>query len=264
MRPPALVLALVLALVAAGCASPKRERGLPDGIAVLGDSISRATNVQGDSFGDQPLHSWATGNDANDPVLSHFERLKALDPSLDVVAFNDARPGARMADMQQQAREAAKQRARYVVVLLGANDVCAGTAISEFSAELHTGAAALAELDATVLVASVPDVPELVELYGDNATARAVWSAFDVCPRVLARGADLAAARALIDAYDAALRDEAQARGWMWDGGAVHDVAYERADVSTVDYFHPSLAGQARLAEATWNAGPYARWPAHT
>ena len=30
---------------------------------------------------------------------------------------------------------------------------------------------------------------------------------------------------------------------------------FGRSDVSNLDYFHPSLAGQARLASITWSAG---------
>ena len=37
-----------------------------------------------------------------------------------------------------------------------------------------------------------------------------------------------------------------------WDGGATFDTPFTTADVSTVDYFHPSLAGQAKLATTTW------------
>jgi lysophospholipase L1-like esterase len=254
--------ALLLSLLLAGCALPgpgpaPGAPALPSGIAVLGDSISRATNVAGDSFGDRPAHSWATGSDPDDGVESHLERLRALDPALDIVPFNDARAGARIDDMARQAEEAVRQRAQYVVVLFGANDVCAGTPAREFAAELARGAEALAPLGAEVLVASVPDVTQLVALYGENETARTVWAAYDICPRVLAPGADLGASRALVAAYHDALRAEAEARGWRWDGGAVRDVAYEAGDVSTVDYFHPSLSGQARLAEATWRVGPY-------
>lgn len=250
--------AVLLCLLLAGCSARDAEDRFPDGVAVLGDSISRATNVNGDSFGDQPIHSFATGSAPDDGIVSHFERLKALEPGLDIVPFNDARAGARIDEMSEQAQSAGKQRAEYVIVLLGANDVCAGTSPADFTASLRAGASALAPLGAQVLIASVPDVAKLVDLYGENETARAVWEGFHICPRVLAADADLDAARALVLAYNGALEAEASARGWRWDGGAVTDVVYQPGDVSTVDYFHPSLAGQARLAEVTWAAGPYA------
>ena len=38
------------------------------------------------------------------------------------------------------------------------------------------------------------------------------------------------------------------------DDGALHDLQFERADVSEVDDFHPSRRGQAALAAAAWPA----------
>lgn len=246
-------------LLVAGCALPGRDAALalPDGIAVLGDSISRAANVQGESFGDQPIHAWATGTDAKDSVRSHFERLRAL--GADIVPFNDARSGARMSDLARQADDAVRQRAQHVVILMGANDACASPAtdVAAFRAQFADAADRLETLGATVLVASIPDVAQLAALYGDNDTARAVWRAYDVCPTALGEDADPAAVRARIVAYNAALREETLARGWVWDDGAVFATAYAAGDVSTVDFFHPSLAGQGRLADATWAKSPY-------
>jgi hypothetical protein len=37
-----------------------------------------------------------------------------------------------------------------------------------------------------------------------------------------------------------------------FDGYAVFDYAFARSHVSRLDYFHPSLAGQATLASITW------------
>lgn len=164
-----------------------------------------------------------------------------------------------MSDLARQAEDAARQRAQHVVVLMGANDACASppTDVAAFRAQLGAAAQTLAALDAVVLVASIPDVAQLAELYGDNDTARAVWKAYDVCPNALREGADLAAVRARISAYNDALREETLARGWTWDDGAAFETAYASADVSTVDFFHPSLAGQARLANVTWAKSPY-------
>ena len=40
-----------------------------------------------------------------------------------------------------------------------------------------------------------------------------------------------------------------------WDGGATFGYAFTAKDVSTVDYFHPSVTGQASLAGVSWPAG---------
>ena len=42
-----------------------------------------------------------------------------------------------------------------------------------------------------------------------------------------------------------------------FDNYAVANYAFTKADISTRDYFHPSLAGQATLAAITW---PTTQW----
>ena len=44
-----------------------------------------------------------------------------------------------------------------------------------------------------------------------------------------------------------------------WDQGATFDHLFVKSDVSTVDYFHPSVSGQGTLANITW---PKSWWAA--
>jgi hypothetical protein len=37
-----------------------------------------------------------------------------------------------------------------------------------------------------------------------------------------------------------------------FDGNAVYNYAFSKTQVSKLDYFHPSLSGQAALASITW------------
>ena len=37
-----------------------------------------------------------------------------------------------------------------------------------------------------------------------------------------------------------------------FDGGAVFNYQFSTSHISTLDYFHPSLSGQATLAGLTW------------
>jgi hypothetical protein len=39
-----------------------------------------------------------------------------------------------------------------------------------------------------------------------------------------------------------------------FDGNAVFSHQFSKSEVSRLDYFHPSLAGQAALASITWSA----------
>lgn len=254
---------LIVLLALTGCASPGGPPSLPDAVAVLGDSISRAAAITEADGNDHPRNSWATGTDGSDGVTSHLERLRALQPGREIVGFNNARSGAPVADLARQAEDAVRQRAPYVLVLFGANDACAPsveamTSEAEFRARLDEGLDVLGGLPrgAVVYLVSVPDVTQLRELFADNETARATWSAFRACPSALA-GESGDAARERIAAYNRALEEEASARRYHWDGGRAFAQRYRAEDVSPYDYFHPSAAGQARLAEATWEAGPF-------
>jgi len=43
-----------------------------------------------------------------------------------------------------------------------------------------------------------------------------------------------------------------------WDNKAVYNYQFSASQVSTLDFFHPSLSGQAALAKVTWAAS---WWP---
>jgi PKD repeat protein len=117
-----------------------------------------------------------------------------------------------------------------------------------------------------VLVVSIPRVTQLWELFKSNLSARFIWSAGRICQSLLAnptstQATDVArraqVAQRNID-YNAKLAEicakYAQCR---FDGNAVYNVVFAKADVSG-DYFHPSIAGQAKLSAVTWTAG---YWP---
>jgi lysophospholipase L1-like esterase len=121
-------------------------------------------------------------------------------------------------------------------------------------------------------VASIPDINQLLTIFTNppdpNALAR--WSAFSVCQALLANPlstdqADVdrrAAFRDQVIAYNGALADVcAEFKRCLFDNNAVFNSTFTAADVATLttvgntaDYFHPSIMGQAQLAETTWNA----------
>src|SRR5215207_7194160 len=94
---------------------------LPSSVAAIGDSITQAFDVCC-WYGNHPANSWSTGGASWDGVSSHYERIRAGNPS--VVAYNDAVSGARMSDAPTQAARAVSQGAQYVTILMGANDLC--------------------------------------------------------------------------------------------------------------------------------------------
>lgn len=256
--------ALVLALLA-GCATP--TAAYPDVMAALGDSITRAVNAE--SPGERPASSWATGHDALDGVDSLAERLVRMGAPLSGNVHNFAVSGARARDLPAQARQAVDVQAGFVTILAGANDACARdvasmTSADDFRASLTETLRILddgLDKDAQVLLVSVPDVVALHDAGKDDATRRSRWDALRPCEVVFspeASDADRAAVRARIAAYNAIIEEVGSASGARTDGGAVHAAGVRLSDVSRVDGFHPSLTGQARLADVAWNATAYA------
>jgi lysophospholipase L1-like esterase len=236
---------------------------LPKQMAAIGDSITRATNVCC-WYGNRPAHSWSTGGDGSDPVSSHYERILALQPAIAGRNFNDAEPGAKMADAADQASQAVAQRAKYVTILLGANDVCTSSAstmtpVATYRAQfraameiLHTGLPT-----ARIFVSSIPNVYRLWQILHDNLTAQAVWYGAQICQSMLSpfnnaedRQSVLTREQALNDVLAQVCAQYSRCR---FDAYTVFNFAFQPNHVSTLDYFHPNLAGQATLASLTWS-----------
>jgi lysophospholipase L1-like esterase len=260
-----LALVAVVALVAV----PAAHAALPSSMASTGDSITRAFNTGGFPYIDAPANSWSTGTSTT--VNSHYRRLLVLNPAIAGRAFNYAVSGADMADLNGQAQRAVLQGVEYVTVLMGANDVCASseaamTPVATFRAQFQMAMETLTMglPSARIYVVSIPDVYRLWEVYRTSVTAWLVWTSARICQSLLANpwsysSADVARRARVrqrnID-YNTQLAEVCAAFvTCRFDGNAVFNTAFVRSDVTTRDYFHPSLAGQAKLAAVTWAAG---------
>jgi predicted transglutaminase-like cysteine proteinase len=135
-----LAAGLMVGLLAPVSAAP--APALPNSMAALGDSITRAYDVCC-SYRDHPGQSWSTGGAWYDGISSHYERIKRRNRAITGRAHNDAVTGAKMSAAAHQASAAAAQHAAYVTVLLGANDLC--TASPSTMTSTHTGTVALSD-----------------------------------------------------------------------------------------------------------------------
>jgi lysophospholipase L1-like esterase len=251
--------AAVLTAAPAASAAPN----LPDSIAGIGDSITRAADVCC-WYGDHPAQSWSTGGGAFDGIRSHYERIRALNPNIAGHNFNDARSGARMSHAQAQAQTAVTQQARYVTVLMGANDVCTSspstmTSVSDFQAQFAATMSVLAAglpPGSHVFVSSIPNVYRLWQLFRDNLVAQLVWSVAQICQSMLSptnTEQDRQFVLAREQAFNQVLEDVcSQYAICRFDDYAAFNYQFSASQVSQLDYFHPSLAGQAALALVTW------------
>jgi lysophospholipase L1-like esterase len=251
--------AAVLTAAPAASAAPN----LPDSIAGIGDSITRAADVCC-WYGDHPAQSWSTGGGAFDGIRSHYERIRELNPNIAGHNFNDARSGARMSHAQAQAQTAVTQQARYVTVLMGANDVCTSspstmTSVSDFQAQFAATMNVLAAglpPGSHVFVSSIPNVYRLWQLFRDNLVAQLVWSVAQICQSMLSptnTEQDRQFVLAREQAFNQVLKDVcSQYAICRFDDYAAFNYQFSASQVSKLDYFHPSLAGQAALASLTW------------
>jgi hypothetical protein len=87
---------------------------------------------------------------------------------------------------------------------------------------------------AQIFVSSIPNIYQLWSLLRSRASS--TWRTFGICQSMLSSS-----------------NDEAT-RQFVLQRVKTFNTAFTTSDVSTVDYFHPSLAGQAKLANATWPA----------
>jgi lysophospholipase L1-like esterase len=238
---------------------------LPRSMAAIGDSMTQAADVCC-WYGDHPANSWSTGGAGWDGVLSHYERIRAANPDIAGRNHNNSVSGARMDDGPGQAARAVQQRASYVTILLGANDLCTSspanmTSVEAFRTDYQATLQTLFQglpRRATVFVASIPDVHQLWEVYHGDPVAEFVWDVADICQSLLSTArtdADRELVRQRNIAFNQVLAEEcATYSRCRFDDNAVFETEFTRSDVSTLDYFHPSLTGQARLASITWGA----------
>jgi lysophospholipase L1-like esterase len=264
----ALLAALALACEGAGNAGSEptgEAKALPSSMAALGDSI---TAGYGSCFTLVACgrNSWSTGRSA--AVDSHYRRIRDDNVTIAGDAENYAVPGAMAGDLAGQADRAVQDKVQYVTVLIGANDACTDrvadmTKTRTFRKQID---AALARLKkglpkARVLVVSIPDVYRLWELGHDNERAVRAWNR-GVCQSLLARPTSTAEADderrrkvgARVDAYNRELEAacEKYGRKCRWDGGSAHRVRFSLDLVNEIDFFHPDVAGQRKLADVTW------------
>jgi len=241
----------------------------PSSMASMGDSISRGFNACG-WYVDCPSRSFSTGSTTS--VNSHYLRIRAKNAAIDGKNFNDARSGAKAADMPGQADTAVSQGVGYVTILIGANDACTSsestmTSATAFRASIDS---ALGKLkaglpNARVLLVSVPDLKRLWEVGKGNAGALTAWSLFGICQSMLANATSTASADAqrrdrvrqrVVD-FNAQLATACAAYGTncAFDNNAVFNYPFALSQVSTWDYFHPNATGQQALASVTYAAG---------
>jgi lysophospholipase L1-like esterase len=235
----------------------------PRSIAAVGDSITRGFDAC-TVLSDCPEVSWATGtsSDVDSLAVRLLGRTGAAAHS-----WNYAVTGARMADLPGQMAQAVTRRPQLVTVMAGANDACrastsAMTSVESFRADFEDALSTVRQsLPKTqVYVASVPNLKRLWSEGRTNPLGKQVWK-LGICPSMLGDADALDSAATLrrdtvqkrVEAYNKVLKEVcAKDRRCRFDDGAVYDYRFGTDQLSKWDWFHPSVNGQARLAEIAY------------
>jgi lysophospholipase L1-like esterase len=249
---------------AASPSLPSWDRS-PDSVAAVGDSITTGFDSC-QVLSDCPGVSWSTGDSPEvDSLASRLlGRSRAASRS-----WNLAETGARMSDLEGQMRRAAAHRPELVTVLVGANDACRGsvrsmTPVDTFREEFRAALRTLRQESpaSQVYVASVPDLKRLWEVGQETPMGREIWK-LGICPTMLgeAEAVDREAVerrkkvRDRVEEYNEALAEVCAAdRRCRTDGGAVYAYRFGARQLSRWDLFHPSVDGQAKLADIAYRA----------
>ena len=259
---------------------------LPALLAAIGDSYSQGYSVSPQYRYDHPQFSWVVGTAKDDGVLSLLERFQAIGASPTVV--DAATSGRKMVDASRQANlvvAAAKKlrpgQTAYVTFELGTNDLCDDpkTAAASFDSQLRAAVGILrAGLPpgSRILMLPVPDFPHFHAMtQADPATRAALLLPLNSnrCPPYLGTHgpSTTADSNAYLAKYDASLQKvcgeidaEEDASGSLhctYNAALLADSDFTTKDLSTYDYFHPSLTGQAKMAEDAWRADAWASIP---
>ena len=264
-------------------AAPSRPP-LPAMLAAIGDSYTQAYSVSPSYKYDHAQFSWVVGTQKGDGVNSLLERFRSLGGS--PVVVDAATSGRKMNDAVRQAKVVTAAAAKlgpgrtvYVTFELGTNDLCDDpkTSSTDFLNQLKSATDILATAlpkGSRLLMIPVPDFRAFHAITQADPAARAALALTQNsrrCAPFLGTDSPLSAADAalVLATYDNALKATcAQLDASVIQGGNLactyneeltSDRDFTIKDLSTVDYFHPSLSGQAKMAADAWQADLWGR-----
>lgn len=274
-------LAVAAAVVPAGAASAATPAL---SVLSLGDSITQAYGTCG-RFDDCPRNNWSTGTAT--AVNSFATRLRAANPGTTVTTANFAQTGDLIAGVPARidAAVTAGVKPDVVTLLIGGNDLCAaknpvaadGYTMTTAAAFTTGASAALTKIRSTwpnakIVLSSMPNVASEWAIV-KGGVGSVIWASGNLCRTTrgvsatggrlgtAAASASAAAAKTRTTQYNTALQNACTAAGPLcdWDGGALTATPATRALIGTTDYFHPSVAGQAKIAAVQWEASNFAK-----
>jgi lysophospholipase L1-like esterase len=240
---------------------------------------------------DCPKNSWATGT--NPAVDSFRERLDAISPQPLTAYNDAVSGARAVNLLSQAELAAGQDPELVLIEIGANDACASTpTATATFREQVRSALQVLVSSNKQVYIQlmSIPDINNLRTIFTEPPDPNALlrWELFHVCQGLLANPLSTEPAdeerreafREQVMAYNAALAEVcAEFKRCIWDDEAVFNSEFTTADVanatntggldippfnlvpvigpgnpnSTADYFHPSVSGQAKLAEAAWS-----------
>jgi len=240
---------------------------------------------------DCPQNSWATGS--NSAVDSVRERLDAISPQPLTAYNDAVSGAKAFDLLKQAETAASQDPDFVLIEIGANDACAeTPTATATFREQVRSALQVLVSANKQVYIQlmSIPDINNLRTIFTEPPDQNALlrWKLFSVCQGLLAEPLSTEPAdeerreafRAQVIAYNEALEEVcAEFKRCIWDDYAVFSEGFTTVDVanvtntgglpikpftelpifgpgnanSTADYFHPSVSGQAKLAEAAWS-----------
>jgi lysophospholipase L1-like esterase len=253
---PLFATSILLFLIAA----PATAQSLT--LGAIGDSISAGFDAR--HLGDNREYSWTTGSKPESQ--SHLKKLTALF-GVPIAARNEAVAGSTVYDLGRQLDRVLAADPDFLTITVGANDVCSWN-VDDDTADVVAFMDKLAEHiqrvvdhnpNVRIYLAAIPDMYNLWRLASPSASCQRKWDLFGICNVLLGSDRTEADRQAFVGRWrdgNAAL----QAVAALFPENVYHDPSMATTQflwehVSTIDCFHPSIAGQNLLSEKTWQSG---------
>ena len=237
-------------------------------VVAAGDSISRGFDINLNcALKDCPQYAWSTGTTGSaGTVTSIYSRIKTLNGTTATTALNVAKTGAKVADLDRQLKLVPTGTKTNVNIMIGANDLCTtstGTITStvNFTTAFETALTnyIARNPDAKIYLSSIPNINGLYNTFSSTTLANTIWNNAKVCPTALPSTTATTATRAVVATREAEFNNALKTactvkfvKNCRWDNMATYNYVFTASDVSTVDYFHPSVAGQNKIAALAW------------
>jgi lysophospholipase L1-like esterase len=244
----------------------------------------KALNLGGDAahiFESRTTFSWATGKLIPSQYVLLKAKLKELEPTAKISAYNVAISGGITSDLIAEATSIAAKMSsgrydvlKYVTLLIGNNDVCHSIPQSVMKANIHQAFGILSLIKQSepihVLMSGIPRIPDVA-----TPTIRSQKTIFDLSCQELRKITETCASMAnwaTQDQYNALIQ-EIQGTNELLSEAAddanksfsnlnvvfsnrLFDLTISPTDLAA-DCFHPNSNTQGRLSQELWNDQPW-------